>query len=594
MMEGENDSLVARRKVTVLYGSQTGTAKDVAERVIREAKRRYFSVHLSALDEFPMENWIHEKFIVIVCSTTGQGDPPDNMKNYWRFILRKSLPVNSLCDLKFSIIGLGDSSYQKFNVIAKKLHKRLLQLGATALCLPALGDDQHDLGPDAAIDPWLKQFWNEALELYPIPDGKQVISDQILPLPRYEIIYETNNQNNIDIRRDNSQVQYLQLLSNDRVTAIDHFQDVRLIRFNNTNLKYEPGDVLMIHPNNSLQSVENFLKLFALDPDALFLLKQNDPDFSIPASLPQPCTMRYLVESYLDINSIPRRYFFELLAFFTDSELEEEKLREFASTEGQQELYDYCNRMKRTTLEVLDDFPCAVKNLKIDYLFDLIPALQPRAFSIASAIQANEAEIQLLMAVVRYKTKLVKPRTGVCSTWLSELQPKNNLKIYVPVWMKTGTIHFPTDPLTPVIMVGPGTGLAPFRSFIQKRTSQGYGGMMLFFGCRNENKDYYCKEEWLDPTARGLLQVFTAFSRDQEDKIYVQHLIKIHADLVWNWIHEKRAWFFIAGNANQMPDNVKDALKTVIMDKGNLEELEAQKYIENLEKTKRFQVEAWS
>lgn len=163
------------QQLLVLFGSQTGTAQDVAERLGREARRRRLCSRVRALDSYPLVNLIHEPLVVFVCATAGQGDPPDNMKNFWKFLFRKNLLPTSLCQLDFAVLGLGDSSYAKFNFVAKKLHRRLLQLGANALMPACLGDDQHDLGPDAAIDPWLQDLWDKVQELYPPPPGLSII-----------------------------------------------------------------------------------------------------------------------------------------------------------------------------------------------------------------------------------------------------------------------------------------------------------------------------------------------------------------------------------------------------------------------------------
>ena len=160
-----------RRRLAVLYGSQTGTAQEVAERVGREAARLHFGVAVAALDSFPVRQLPAERLVVYVVSTTGQGDVPDNMARCWRFLLRKSLPSNSLAGQQLAVLGLGDSGYAKFNHVAKKLSKRLVQLGGQQLVETGLADDQHDLGPDFVIDKWLDEFWAVALQLYPLPPG---------------------------------------------------------------------------------------------------------------------------------------------------------------------------------------------------------------------------------------------------------------------------------------------------------------------------------------------------------------------------------------------------------------------------------------
>ncbi|KAK3605906.1 hypothetical protein CHS0354_017812 [Potamilus streckersoni] len=594
------------RRLLILYGSQTGTAQDVAERLSREAKRMHFTVRVVALDSYQVVNLINESVVVFVCATTGQGDPPDNMKTFWQFILRKNLPTNSLCYVHFAVLGLGDSSYQKFNFIAKKLNRRLQQLGAQPLLTVGLADDQHDLGADAVVFPWTENLWKKLLQMYPLPPGVEIINDNVRPPSKYRIkVVDKNHSltfkpngtssthNSVHITPDQGNSFYARLISNERVTASDHFQDVRLVRLDisGSNIRYSPGDVVMIQPQNMDDTVQDFISHLGINPDEAVTLEQNDPEIPLP-DLPQPCTMHYIVENYLDINCTPRRSFFEMLAYFADNELEKEKLQEFCSTEGQEELYSYCNRVKRTILEVLQDFPNTSANLPLNYLFDLIPRLQPRAFSIASSQQVFSNEIQILMAVVHYKTKLYKPRKGVCSTWLSSQDPVTNVRI--PIWVRKGTIHFPTDPKTPVIMVGPGTGCAPFRSFIQERTASSIGGNMLFFGCRNKSKDFFCEVEWSPLIDKQLLALYTAFSRDQEEKVYVQHQILRNSRLVWEALDSNGGWFLIAGNAKRMPDDVRDALKEVIIKEGGKTEVEAELYIRQLDQAKRYQAETWS
>ncbi|XP_077986666.1 NADPH-dependent diflavin oxidoreductase 1-like [Glandiceps talaboti] len=595
------------RKVLILYGSQTGTAQDVAERVGREAKRRHFMTKITAMDNYSIANLIQEHIVIFVCATTGQGDEPDNMKMFWKFLLRKNLPRNSLSEMQYAVLGLGDSSYQKFNFVAKRLHKRLHQLSGSPLMNVGLADDQHDLGPDAVVDPWLKALWEKILTLYPLPDGKEIISADICPPSKYEVEFMTSANGDVAMETSSSSQApesilpcqqhpfYAKVISNNRVTAEDHWQDVRLVKLDITgsSIRYSPGDIVMVQPPNLPDTVEEFLRHLNLDPEKQFILKQNDPDIPLPFQLPQPCSLHYLVSHYLDINGIPRRSFFELLAYFTENELEKEKLQEFASAEGQQELFSYCNRLRRTTLEVLQDFPHVSSTLPLNYLFNLIPPIQPRAFSIASSLQAYPNELHILVAVVRYKTKLMKPRQGLCSTWLSTLKPQES-DIKIPIWVKEGTVTFPESPDTPVIMVGPGTGCAPFRSFIQERSSNKIGGNTMFFGCRNKEKDFLCGSEWTPLVSQNLLQLFTAFSRDQEDKVYVQHRIEENHDLVWQLIDKRNAWFYIAGNSKQMPTAVTDALKSAIKDGGNLTDQEVEDYMKKLERSKRYQAETWS
>uniref|UniRef100_A0A665U1H1 NADPH-dependent diflavin oxidoreductase 1 n=1 Tax=Echeneis naucrates TaxID=173247 RepID=A0A665U1H1_ECHNA len=597
--------------LVVLYGSQTGTAQDTAQRIARQAKRKCIQVQVLPLDNYNVANLIFESLVVFVCATTGQGDPPDNMKNFWMFLFKKSLPVGSLSRLDYAVLGLGDSSYPKFNFVAKKLHKRLLQLGANVLLPVGLADDQHDLGSDAVIDPWLTSFWEKVFTLYPcLADVTPLREDELswlvsrgsLP-PTYNFHFLDDLKEEPDDRLMVSKEQTIasqshpfpaRLVSNRRATERSHFQDVRHIEFDisGSGIKFGAGDVVMIRPCNAPEDIQELCQLLRLDPEVRFTLRATDTA-AVPARLPQPCTVQHLIESYLDIAAVPRRSFFELLSTFATNELEREKLLEFSSAAGQNELHSYCNRPRRTALEVLADFPNTTAQIKVDYLLDLFPEIQPRSFSIASSLQTHPHKLQILVAVVQYKTKMYKIRRGLCSTWLASLDPTQG-EVHVPLWVKKGSLKFPKERDTPVIMVGPGTGVAPFRAALQERISEGKTANVLFFGCRLESKDFYFRSEWEELTKAGHLILFTAFSRDQEEKVYVQHRVRENARLLWDLIANKNACFYIAGNAKQMPANVSDALKQAFQQEGGLSAEEAERMFEAMDRTGRLQSETWS
>jgi len=593
------------RPLVVLYGSQTGTAQEIAERIGREGNRLHFDTQVSSMDEFPVVDIPASPLIVYVASTTGQGEEPDNMKKTWKFLLRKNLPSNSLSNQRFGVLGLGDSSYPKFNYVAKKLSKRLIQLGGIQLLQPGLGDDQHDLGPDFVVDSWLVQFWDLALQMFPLPAGVEPISKDVLPPPKFKVVWVDDNRPNKSVvdGRDSelatSDKSYSQsrpflapLLSCDRQTPKDHFQDVRLVRLDisNSGIMYKPGDIALIQPSNLEENVEEFFSLFpSLDPERKFVLEPTSSNTCLPPSslLPRPCTLRHAVSNYFDIQSIPKRYFFELLSHFSSDELEKEKFLEFNTAEGQQDMYDYCNRPRRHILEVLYDFRHTTPNIPVDYLWDLIPQIKPRSFSIASSPSVHGDTLELLVAVVRYRSSLKKPRIGLCSNWLTTL--KNNVN-KVPLWIRPGSFTFPPTNI-PVVLVGPGTGVAPFRSFILEDKKNGRP-CSLFFGCRNKDADFFFSKEWSD---NKFLHLVTAFSRDQEDKIYVQHRIEENHELLCDLILKNNGWFYVAGNSKNMPTQVKDALVSAIASEhglGNLEE--AKKHVEKMEINSKYQTETWA
>uniref|UniRef100_A0A8C5Z6X9 NADPH-dependent diflavin oxidoreductase 1 n=1 Tax=Marmota marmota marmota TaxID=9994 RepID=A0A8C5Z6X9_MARMA len=555
---------------------------------------------------FVEANLIREPLVVFVCATTGQGDPPDNMKNFWRFIFRKNLPSTSLCQMDFAVLGLGDSSYAKFNFVAKKLHRRLLQLGASALLPICLGDDQHELGPDATIDPWLGDLWEKVLELYPVPIDLPVIPHGV-PLPSkftLQFLPEAPNPSSKESclaisdslgPPSESQPFLAPMVTNQRVTGPSHFQDVRLIEFDITDsgISFAAGDVVLIQPSNSAAHIQQFCHVLGLDPSQCFVLQPREPDVPCPPGLPQPCSVWQLVSQYLDMASVPRRSFFELLACLSPHELEREKLLELSSAQGQEDLCEYCSRPRRTILEVLCDFPHTAGAIPPDYLLDLIPQIRPRAFSIASSLLVHPRRLQILVAVVQYRTRLKEPRRGLCSSWLASLDPKKG-PVQVPLWVRPGGLAFPETPDTPVIMVGPGTGVAPFRAAVQERVAQGQTGNFLFFGCRWRDQDFYWGDEWQELEKRGCLTLVTAFSREQGQKVYVQHRLRELGPLVWELLDHRGAYFYLAGNAKYMPTDVMEALMSIFQEEGGLSHPNAATYLARLQRTLRFQTETWA
>ncbi|XP_006863723.1 PREDICTED: NADPH-dependent diflavin oxidoreductase 1 isoform X2 [Chrysochloris asiatica] len=595
---------MASPRLLVLFGSQTGTAEDVAERLGREARRRRLQCRVLAMDSYSVVNLINEPLVIFVCATTGQGDPPDNMKNFWRFVFRKNLPPTSLCQMDFAVLGLGDSSYTKFNFVAKKLYRRLLQLGGHALLPACLGDDQHELGPDAAIDPWLHSLWEKVLRLHPVPPGLSQIPPGV-PLPsKFTVQFLQGPPRTVqqlvpttEPQGPHSEIRpfLAPMVSNQRVTSTSHFQDVRLIEFDITGsgISFAAGDVVLILPKNSAPHVQQFCQVLSLDPDQCFSLQPQEPDTSHPVRLPQPCTVRYLVSQYLDITRVPSRSFFELLAGLSPNALEREKLMELSSAQGQESLHDYCSRPRRTILEVLCDFPHTAAAVPLDYLLDLIPPIRPRAFSIASSLLALPGRLQILVAVVQYRTRLHEPRRGLCSCWLASLDPGQG-PVQVPLWVRPGGLAFPETVDTPVVMVGPGTGVAPFRAAIQERVAQGKNENFLFFGCRQRDQDFYWEAEWRELERTGCLTLVTAFSREQEQKVYVQHRLKELGPLVWGLLDRHGAHFYLAGNAKSMPADVAETLTSIFQEHGGLSGPDAASYLARLQRTLRYQTETWA
>lgn len=198
--------MLDNRKITILYGSQTGTAQDLAEQIYRESKIYHFNGPVQPMDCYDITNLINEVFVIFVCSTTGQGDEPDNMKSFWRFLLRRNLPGDSLSGLKFGVLGLGDSSYSKFNFVAKRLGKRLTQLGGKEIVPIGLCDDQHDLGASGVYFPWISGMWKKLLDIYPLPEGLHILKSIPQQYKCNVSIVDDNKENISNLKPDDADI----------------------------------------------------------------------------------------------------------------------------------------------------------------------------------------------------------------------------------------------------------------------------------------------------------------------------------------------------------------------------------------------------
>ncbi|CAO3630443.1 unnamed protein product [Cunninghamella echinulata] len=493
-----------------------------------------------------------------------------------------------------AVFGLGDSSYRKFNYPAKKLYKRLQQLGANLIQTRGDGDDQHYQGLDGALLPWMDGLWKNIMEKYPLPENTTMIPDnELLPASFHmEFIDQVQEKVLLEEPPNHPGEFDMTVIENKRITADDHFQEVRhiVLRNDSSEFSYNPGDVAVITPQNLPNEVDGFLELMGWKElaDKYIQFSLNDKDKLLPYHWPKVMTFRDLFTYHLDVFGVPRRSFFEMLSYFSTNEDHIERLREFISPEGQEDMWKYCQRPRRTIAEVLFDFKPL--SIPFDYILDLFPPLHPRSFSIASSLKAHPHCMELCIAIVKYKTILKRIRRGVLTKWISTLPTGTIIK---RVRIVKGTMNLP-PPELPLIAIGPGTGVAPMRSFLEERISDKSHNNILFFGCRHKDKDFHYKQEWDDYANENKLKLFAAFSRDQDSKIYVQDIILQQSALVWDMIDEQQCKIVLSGSSGKMPEQVAYALKTVFMKEGGLTAEQAEEYFNNMNKTSQYQEECWS
>ncbi|KAK6927958.1 Flavodoxin/nitric oxide synthase [Dillenia turbinata] len=606
-----------KHKLLILYTTQTGNSLDAAERLGREAERRGCDAAVLSIDELDASRLPHENNVIFVVSTTGQGDAPDSMKGFWRFLLQKNLGRDWLSGVHYAVFGLGDSAYQKYNFVAKKLDKRLLDLGAKAMIERGLGDDQHLSGYEGALDPWMSSLWNVLYQMNPSLFRKGldiVISDvKLMDQPKFEIIYHNVQEGHpgvsdgsdlnsmaLQIERTRSMCPgtvshnknrpecFLQMIKNQPLTKAAYGKDVRHFEFEaiSSVIKYEVGDVLEILPDQNPAAVDAFIERCGLDPESYITVHPRKSRLHLSSM--DPVKLKTFVELTMDV-----------MSFFASAQHEKERLQYFASPEGRDDLYQYNQKERRTVLEVLEDFPSV--QMPLAWLVELVPTLKTRAFSISSSHSAHPNQVHLTVSVVSWTTPFKRKRTGLCSQWLAGLDPQRG--VHIPVWFQKGSLP-PPPPSLPLILIGPGTGCAPFRGFVEERALQSRSvptaPIIFFFGCRNEDNDFLYRDFWLSNSNQGGVLseekgggFYVAFSRDQPQKVYVQHKMQEQSDRIWKLLGEGAA-VYVAGSSTKMPADVFSCLEEIVAKEGGVARESATRWLRALEKAGKYHVEAWS
>ncbi|KAF2497530.1 riboflavin synthase domain-like protein [Lophium mytilinum] len=645
------EAALAGRTALVLYGSETGNSQEVAEELGRTAERLRFSTQVCEFNSVSIKQLLQYSVVLISISTTGQGDLPANALTFWRALRSKRLQPGCLSRLRFASFGLGDTSYPKFNWAHRKLYNRLIQLGADTICDRGESDEQHPEGVDGSFIPWLLKLRESLLQAYPLPGDFKPIHDDVLLEPKW--LLETSDT--VDVSRTPSarptdhigapDIPFEDLLavtnsltatvaSNTRVTPDTHWQDVRHLTLTTPGHQtYNPGDILTIYPKNFAPDVDLFLTAMNWTDIAdvsIKFISTSTTENTTTQGRPLPnltpgssTTLRSLLTKHLDIMAIPRRSFFSQLAHYTADTYHRDRLLEFTDPQYIDELYDYTTRPRRSILEVLQEF----ESVQIPWqrVCSVIPAMRGRQFSIASGGRlkdaafrdgqehgsekedhASETRFELLIAIVKYRTVIKRLRQGVCTRYVASLQPGQSLSVTL---QKGGLGVSNADSDRPVVMVGPGTGVAPMRALIYERVAWRRHDVLhgtnenkdthglrdvLFFGCRNAEADFFFKDEWAGLQSDGVaLDVFPAFSRDQRSKVYVQDLVRTHASRVYEALATQNGILYICGSSGKMPQAVREALIEVFQQQGSLTREDAEAYMDGMEKSGRYKQETW-
>jgi sulfite reductase (NADPH) flavoprotein alpha-component len=553
-------TVAVKPKLNVLFGSQSGNAESIAKRLAKEAKKQGYDATISALEKATPAALAQEQCALIVTSTWGEGDPPDNAVQFWEQL--KAENDLKLAGLNYSVLALGDTNYQHFCGFGKTLDSRLEALGAKRIL------DRVDCNVDfeAGAARWQTGLFEalKTLDLVGSAPSLNGSGNGAAPLaetaPAEEKPLGYSRRNPFSAR----------LLVNRKLTGEGSEKDTRHyeISLQGSGLAYEAGDALGILPTNSPELVDEMLMALGYD---------GEEEVSSPEGEKMPIRLALLREYQIRVPHL------EFLNAMAEHDAADQYLKELINSEVRTELDKFL--WGREIIDFLVESP-GVKFAPEEFV-SLLKKLQPRLYSIASSLKAHPEQVHLTVDTVRYDTHGRK-RKGVCSNFLAERAGKDTP---VPVFIQISK-HFrvPENGDLPIIMVGPGTGIAPFRAFLEERKATGAkGGNWLFFGAQKSSCDFFYQEELEAYRSDGILTRFdTAFSRDQNHKIYVQNRMRENAQELWNWL-EQGAHFYVCGDASRMAKDVDKALHEIVKSAGGRADEAAGEYIQKLKSDKRYQ-----
>lgn len=534
------------KDVTILYGSQTGNAQGLAENTGKTLEAKGFNVTVSSMNDFKPNNLKKLENLLIVVSTHGEGEPPDNALSFHEFLHGRRAP--KLENFRFSVLSLGDSSYEFFCQTGKEFDVRLAELGGERL-YPRV---DCDLDFEEPANKWLKGVIDGLSEAKGHSASAAVPAEApagISPYSRTNPFKAEVLENlNLNGRGSNKETRHLEL------------------SLEGSGLTYEPGDSLGIYPENDPELVDLLLNEFKWDASENVTVNKEGETRPLREALISNFEITVLTKPLL-----------KQAAELTGND----KLK--ALVENREELKAYTQG--RDVIDLVRDF--GPWNVSAQEFVAILRKMPARLYSIASSLSANPDEVHLTIGAVRYEAH-GRERKGVCSVLCSErLQPGDTIPVYL---QSNKNFKLPQDQETPIIMVGPGTGVAPFRSFMQEREETGAKGKSwMFFGDQHFVTDFLYQTEWQKWLKDGVLtKMDVAFSRDTEEKVYVQNRMLEHSKELFQWL-EEGASFYVCGDKTNMARDVHNMLVEIIETEGKMSREQAEGYLAEMKKQKRYQ-----
>ncbi|ROT41831.1 NADPH-cytochrome P450 reductase [Sodiomyces alkalinus F11] len=630
------------KNCVIFYGSQTGTAEDYASRLAKEGKSRFGLETMTAdLEEYDFEDldsFPSDKIAMFVLATYGEGEPTDNAVEFFEFITGEGVSFSQgndppLGNLNYVAFGLGNNTYEHYNSVVRDVNKALQSLGANRIGDAGEGDDGAGTMEEDFLS-WKEPMWAALAEKMGLEEREAV----------YEPIFEIVERDGLT--RDSPEV-YLGEPNkmhlegeakgpfnahNPYIAPIAESKELFNVKDRNclhmevdisaSNLSYQTGDHIAIWPTNSGDEVDRFLDIIGLKEKrhAVISVKALEPTAKVP--FPTPTTYDAIVRYHLEICAPVSRQFVASLAAFAPSEAAKAEITKLGGDK------DYFHAKTGAHLLNIARFLESVSGgerwptIPFSAMIEGLNKLQPRYYSISSSSLVQPQKISITAVVDNQQLPgRNDPFRGVATNYLYALKQKQNGDpnpevyghtyeimgprnkydgIHVPVHVRHSNFKLPSDPSRPVIMVGPGTGVAPFRGFLQERAKQAQDGIdvgrtILFYGCRKSTEDFVYRSEFEEyKKAMGdKFELITAFSREGKNKVYVQHRLKERATEI-NELLEKKAYFYVCGDAANMAREVNAFLGQIIAEKRGLSEAKGEEIVKNMRASNQYQEDVWS
>ncbi|AXL53830.1 reductase [Paraburkholderia caffeinilytica] len=538
--------LRVRPKVTLLWASQTGNTESLTERYATRLMESGFEIRTSCMADYQASALAKAQYVLLMSSTFGDGDPPDNAQSFWSQLAGDAAP--RLEGLRYAVLALGDRNYDQFCGHGRRLDERLAAQGALRLMDRVDCDSEYQENADAWLESIIVRIKEEDAALHAVPAGGMI--NAVVPgaVPTKTRPAASRLVTNLKLNKQGAakDTRYFSLSTGD------------------SGLEYEAGDALGVWPSNCPELVEELISLSGVSADATVNVS-GVGDMRLADALGK---------HYEIARPSP-----DSLAFIA-ARSSNGALRDLLTPARKSDLKQWL--WGQQLADVLHEFPV---NLTAAELTGMLKRLQPRLYSIASSPKAHPGEVHLTVAAVRYNNGR-RHRKGVSSTFLADRAGDANVPVFV---QKSAHFRPPHVSDTPIIMVGPGTGVAPFRGFLHERRARGDKGRnWLFFGEQHAATDFYYRDELEAMRDSGVLtRLDVAFSRDQTEKVYVQDRMREQGAQLWAWL-EEGAHFYVCGDANRMAKDVDATLKHVVAEHGGMSEEKAADYVGRLAQEKRY------